>query len=263
MNRMALADHPKIWPADDEISNEEFSTQKKGLPIRLDGVSKDFGQRQVLLPLDLKIPAGQFVAVIGRSGCGKTTLLRLIAGLERVSSGAVFVGESRVAGLQRHVRMLFQDARLLNWQTVLHNVGIARGRGWRERVLKALHEVNLLDRAKDWPSVLSGGQKQRVSLARSLVSEPDILLLDEPFGALDALTRIEMHELLIRIWLENRFTTVLITHDVSEAVALADRVIVLRDGLIALDVPIRLPRSGRSLGDAATGRLQAEILKHV
>lgn len=263
MNRMALADHPKIWPEDDAISEQEFSAQEQGLPIRLEAVSKNFGQRQVLLPLDLTIPAGQFVAVIGRSGCGKTTLLRLIAGLERASSGAVFVGESRVAGLQRRVRMLFQDARLLNWQSVLKNVGIARGHGWQERALKALREVNLFDRAKDWPSVLSGGQKQRVSLARALVSEPDILLLDEPFGALDALTRLEMHELLTRIWLENRFSTVLITHDVSEAVALADRVIVLRDGGIALDIPINLPRSSRALGDAATGRLQAEILRHV
>jgi sulfonate transport system ATP-binding protein len=263
MNRMALADHPKIWPEDDAVNTEEFSTPKHDLPIRLERVSKNFGQRQVLLPLDLKIPAGQFLAVIGRSGCGKTTLLRLIAGLERVSSGAVFVGESRVGGLQRRVRMLFQDARLLNWQSVLKNVGIARGQGWQERALKALREVNLLDRAKDWPSVLSGGQKQRVSLARALVSEPDILLLDEPFGALDALTRLEMHELLTRIWLENRFTTVLITHDVSEAVALADRVMVLRDGVIALDISINLPRSSRALGDAATGRLQAEILRHV
>jgi len=261
MNRMALADHPKIWPQNEAVSSEEFSSQ--GLPIRLEGVSKYFGKRQVLLPFDLKIPAGQFVAVIGRSGCGKTTLLRLIAGLERASSGSVFVGEIRVAGLQRPVRMLFQDARLLNWQSVLSNVGIARGRGWQERALKALREVNLFDRAQDWPSVLSGGQKQRVSLARALVSEPDILLLDEPFGALDALTRLEMHELLTRIWLENRFTTVLITHDVSEAVALADRVIVLRDGGIALDIPINLPRSSRALGDAATGRLQAEILRHV
>jgi sulfonate transport system ATP-binding protein len=263
MNRMALVDHSEFLIEGDAISTEEFSTQRHGLPIRLEGVAKNFGQRQVLLPLDLRIPAGQFVAVIGRSGCGKTTLLRLIAGLERASSGAVFVGESRVAGLQRRVRMLFQDARLLNWQSVLKNVGIARGQGWQERAIKALREVNLLDRAKEWPSVLSGGQKQRVSLARALVSEPDILLLDEPFGALDALTRLEMHELLTRIWLENRFTTVLITHDVSEAVALADRVIVLRDGVIALDVPVNLPRSCRSLGDAATGRLQAEILKHV
>jgi sulfonate transport system ATP-binding protein len=263
MNRMALVDHSEFLIEGEAISTDEFSTQRHGLPIQLEGVSKNFGQRQVLLPLDLKIPAGQFVAVIGRSGCGKTTLLRLIAGLERASRGAVFVGESRVASLQRRVRMLFQDARLLNWQSVLRNVGIARGHGWQDRALKALREVNLFDRAKDWPSVLSGGQKQRVSLARALVSEPDILLLDEPFGALDALTRLEMHELLTRIWLENGFTTVLITHDVSEAVALADRVIVLRDGVIALDVLVNLPRSCRSLGDAATGRLQAEILKHV
>ena len=135
-----------------------------------------------------------------------------------------------VIGLQRSVRLLFQDSRLLLWQRVIGNVGIAREPGWRETATAALADVGLADRANDWPSILSGGQKQRVALARALVSRPGVLLLDEPFGALDALTRAEMHELLARIWREHGFTTVLITHDVAEAVALADRVVVLRDG---------------------------------
>ena len=138
--------------------------------------------------------------------------------------------------------MLFQDARLLPWQRVIGNVGIARGRGWRDAALATLKDVGLAERADDWPAVLSGGQKQRVALARALMSRPGVLLLDEPFGALDALTRTEMHRLLDRIWGEHGFTTILITHDVAEAVALADRVIVLRDGRVVLDLPVSAPR---------------------
>jgi sulfonate transport system ATP-binding protein len=163
----------------------------------------------------------------------------------------------------RSVRLLFQDARLLPWQSVVGNVGVARGPDWRRAALEALRAVGLEDRSEDWPSVLSGGQRQRVALARALVSRPEVLLLDEPFGALDALTRMEMHDLLARVWRERGFTTVLITHDVGEAVALADRVIVLREGGIALDVAIDLARPRRSIGDAATARLQAMILDHV
>jgi sulfonate transport system ATP-binding protein len=199
--------------------------------LELSGVSKSFGGRQVLKALDLSISAGEFVAVVGRSGGGKTTLLRLIAGLDKPSNGEVRIDDAPVHGLQRSVRMLFQDSRLLLWQRVIGNVGIAREPGWRERAMTALAEVGLADRANDWPSILSGGQRQRVALSRALVSRPGVLLLDEPFGALDALTRSEMHALLARIWGEHGFTTVLITHDVAEAVALADRVIVLRDGV--------------------------------
>jgi sulfonate transport system ATP-binding protein len=129
--------------------------------------------------------------------------------------------------------------------------------------MTALADVGLADRANDWPAVLSGGQRQRVALARALVSRPGVLLLDEPFGALDALTRIEMHRLLARIWLEHRFTTILITHDVGEAVALADRVVVLRGGRIALDLPVALPRPRREAADPAAAALQARILDEV
>jgi sulfonate transport system ATP-binding protein len=213
----------------------------------LDGVAKSFGGNPVLANLDLHIPPGQFVAVVGRSGGGKTTLLRLVAGLETPDSGTIALDGIPRHGLQRDVRLMFQDARLLPWQRLLGNVGIARGPDWRERARGLLAEVGLSGRENDWPYTLSGGQRQRVALARALVTEPGILLLDEPFGALDALTRTEMHRLLIRVWQQHGFTALLITHDVAEAVALADRVLVLRDGAIAEDLLIDAPRAERSL----------------
>lgn len=234
-----------------------------GQDVRLDGLSKSFGERCVLSELDLAIPAGQLLAIVGRSGCGKSTLLRLIAGLDRPTSGTIAVGGAKVESLQSNVRLLFQDARLLPWHRVLSNVGIARAKGWRETAAKALADVGLADRSKDWPAVLSGGQAQRVALARALMSRPGVLLLDEPFGALDALTRMEMHRLLEGIWREHGFTTVLITHDVAEAVALADRVLVIRDGGIALDMPVDLPRPRREAADTAAVALQARILEEV
>ncbi|WP_393979155.1 ATP-binding cassette domain-containing protein [Xanthobacter agilis] len=233
-----------------------------GAAVRLDGVVKAFGERPVLRRLDLDIPAGQFLAVVGRSGGGKSTLMRLVAGLEPATAGTVSVGGEKVSGLVPQVRLLFQDARLVPWQSILQNVGIARGPGWQETARTALHDVGLADRGHEWPFVLSGGQKQRVALARALVSHPAVLLLDEPFGALDALTRIEMHALTERIWGERGFTVILITHDVTEAVALADRVIVLREGEIALDLPIDLPRPRRK-SSAAAGALHEQILAAV
>ncbi|WP_085044060.1 ATP-binding cassette domain-containing protein [Ensifer aridi] len=234
-----------------------------GHAVLLDGLSRSFGDRRVLSELNLEIPAGQLLAIVGRSGCGKSTLLRLIAGLDGPTSGTISVGGAKVESLQANVRLLFQDARLLPWHRVLSNVGIARTKDWRETAAAALADVGLADRANEWPAVLSGGQAQRVALARALVSRPGVLLLDEPFGALDALTRMEMHRLLERIWREHGFTTVLITHDVAEAVALADRVTVLRDGGIALDMPIDLPRPRREAADTAAVALQARILDAV
>lgn len=240
----------------------EPSLRWAGSPVRLDGVTKSFGDRSVLRRLNLDIPAGQFVAVVGRSGGGKTTLMRLVCGLDLATSGEVFVGDGKVNGLMPQVRLLFQDPRLAPWQRVRANVGIARGPGWREAADAALRDVGLADRGRDWPSVLSGGQKQRVALARALVSRPGVLLLDEPFGALDALTRSEMHHLIERIWTEHGFTTVLITHDVAEAVALADRVVVLRQGEVALDVSVDLPRP-RAAATAEALELQRRILAAV
>ncbi|MEP9354681.1 ATP-binding cassette domain-containing protein [Xanthobacter sp. KR7-65] len=236
-------------------------TRRPGEPIRLSGVTKSFGARPVLRRLDLYVPAGQFLAVVGRSGGGKTTLMRLLCGLDAPTSGEVRIGERRVDGLMPQVRLLFQDPRLAPWQRVLANVGIARGPAWREEAYAALKDVGLADRGRDWPSVLSGGQKQRVALARALVSRPGVLLLDEPFGALDALTRTEMHRLTERIWTGHGFTTVLITHDVAEAVALADRVLVLRAGEIALDVAVDLPRPREETAEAA--ELKRRILAAV
>lgn len=252
------------FPADDTARREAVAPRSwHGEAVQLDGVVKAFGARTVLRRLDLEIPAGQFLAVVGRSGGGKSTLMRLICGLDSATSGTVRVGGAPVAGLSSQVRLLFQDARLVPWQRILQNVGIARGPNWREAASAALRDVGLADRGREWPFVLSGGQKQRVSLARALVSHPAVLLLDEPFGALDALTRTEMHALTERIWRERGFTVVLITHDVAEAVALADRVIVLRQGEVALDVPVDLPRPRRGTPSPAAITLQERILAAV
>jgi sulfonate transport system ATP-binding protein len=242
---------------------EQLFNGAAGLSLSFKGVLKSFGDRDVLKGVDLEIPRGQFVAFVGRSGGGKTTLMRLIAGLDAPTSGNVLIDGAPVRGLQESVRLLFQDARLLPWQTALGNVGIARKSGWRDTAREALAAVGLQGRERDWPAVLSGGQRQRLALARALVSKPGILLLDEPYGALDALTRGEMHELTERIWRECGFTTLLITHDVAEAVALADRVVVLREGRIALDVAVDLPRPRRVQADPAAAALQTLILSEV
>jgi ABC-type nitrate/sulfonate/bicarbonate transport system ATPase subunit len=160
-----------------------------GLPVSLRGVARAFGERRVLTAIDLEVPAGQFVAIVGRSGGGKTTLMRLIVGLDAPTAGDIRIGDRPVTGLQPNVRLLFQDARLLPWQSVIGNVGIARDLRWQEVAARTLADVGLAGRENDWPAILSGGQRQRVALARALVSEPAVLLLDEPFGALDALTR--------------------------------------------------------------------------
>ena len=190
--------------------------------------------------------------------------MRLIAGLDRASEGRIVVGDRTVEALQPSVRLLFQDARLLPWQRVIGNVGIARTDGWRAAAAAALDDVGLADRADDWPTVLSGGQRQRVALARALVTHPAVLLLDEPFGALDALTRGDMHRLLgAHLAASTASPPCLITHDVSEALRLADRVIVLRDGGVALDVKVGLAPSRRDAGDAAATELRARILDEV
>lgn len=213
--------------------------------IRIKGAGKRFDDKLVLQGINLDIPAGQFVAVIGKSGCGKSTLLRLIAGLDAPTEGSVSFRGTEVRGIREDTRMLFQDARLLPWKKVVDNVRIglkSSTAAGREEALDTLEQVGLRDRANEWQGVLSGGQRQRVALARALAGAPELLLLDEPLGALDALTRIDMQQLIEGLWEERGFTAVLVTHDVSEAVALADRVVLIENGRIALDVLITLDR---------------------
>jgi sulfonate transport system ATP-binding protein len=234
----------------------------RGLPLTIRGLRKSFGENAVLRGVDLHIPAGQFVAIVGRSGCGKSTLLRLISGLETADAGTVGFGEKT---RPEDVRVMFQESRLLPWARVLSNVEVGLGRDRassdaRARAEKALAEVGLDEKRGQWPAVLSGGQKQRVALARALVSHPRVLAFDEPLGALDALTRISMQRLLERVWHDQFFTAILVTHDVSEAVALADRVLIIEDGRIAHDVNVDIPRPRRR-GSADLAALEGSILR--
>ncbi|EDT42176.1 ATP-binding cassette domain-containing protein [Burkholderia ambifaria] len=228
--------------------------------VTLSGVSKRFGTRTVLDNVELGIARGSFVAIVGRSGCGKSTLLRLVAGLEAPSSGALVTRGA--GGGTLDTRIMYQDARLLPWKTVLQNVMLGLGRGARDRARAVLDEVGLLERANDWPAQLSGGQRQRVALARALVHRPQLLLLDEPLGALDALTRIEMHALIERLWREHRFTALLVTHDVQEAVALGDRILLIEQGRVALDQQVPLDRP-RARASAAFAALEDRVLQRV
>jgi sulfonate transport system ATP-binding protein len=238
-----------------------------GISITLRGLTKRFGSTEVLRGIDLHVPAGQFLAIVGKSGCGKSTLLRILAGLDKQTSGRVALGGDETVDRMRVARLMFQEPRLLPWARVLSNVEVGLGRDRQQPDAKAratatLAAVGLDNRADEWPSVLSGGQKQRVALARALVSRPRFLALDEPLGALDALTRIEMQALLARVWEEQGFTAVLVTHDVSEALTLADRVVLIEDGRIALDLPVPLARPRRrGLVDLAI--LEEQVLRHL
>jgi sulfonate transport system ATP-binding protein len=229
-----------------------------GLALGIERVGKSFDGRQVLGDVSLEVAPGEFVAIVGHSGCGKSTLLRLIAGLDRPSEGRITLNGATTAA-SAETRLLFQDARLLPWKRVLDNVGIGQTGKWQDRALEALSHVGLDARARDWPSVLSGGQRQRVALARALVSQPRLLLLDEPLGALDALTRLEMQGLIEQVWREEGFTAILVTHDVAEAVALADRIVVLEKGEIGAVWTVDSPRP-RVRGDAHLAAIEADIL---
>ncbi|WP_407971400.1 ATP-binding cassette domain-containing protein [Burkholderia pyrrocinia] len=242
------------------LARRRAGSPAPGDAVTLSGVSKRFGARTVLDNVELGIARGSFVAIVGRSGCGKSTLLRLVAGLEQPSSGALVTRGDGGGALD--TRIMFQDARLLPWKTVLQNVMLGLGRGARDDARAVLDEVGLLERANDWPAQLSGGQRQRVSLARALVHRPQLLLLDEPLGALDALTRIEMHALIERLWREHRFTALLVTHDVQEAVALGDRILLIEQGRVALDQPVPLDRP-RARASAAFAALEDRVLKRV
>ncbi|HEY4019441.1 MAG TPA: ABC transporter ATP-binding protein [Pseudonocardiaceae bacterium] len=220
------------------------------LTVQVRGLVKEFGPRRVLDGLDLAVRKGEFVALLGRSGSGKSTLLRILSGLDGDTTG-----ESTVDGT---VSVAFQQPRLLDWRKVWRNVvlGLKIGdpRGTAQR---ALAEVQLSDRADAWPRTLSGGEAQRVSLARALVREPDLLLLDEPFAALDALTRLAMHRLVSQLWATHRPAVLLVTHDVDEALALADRILVLDAGRIVAEHVVTRPRP-RRLAELAS--LRTEVL---
>jgi len=241
------------------------SEQKsRGLSLTIRGLRKSFGSNEVLRGVDLHIPGGQFVAIVGQSGCGKSTLLRLIAGLDAPTAGTISFGEET---RPEDIRVMFQEPRLLPWASVLSNVEVGLGTDRisadaKARAESALTEVGLAEKRDQWPSVLSGGQKQRVALARALVSHPRVLALDEPLGALDALTRISMQQLLGRVWHDQTFTSILVTHDVSEAVALADRVLVIEDGRIAHDINVDIARP-RQRGSADLAALEGSILRNL
>jgi sulfonate transport system ATP-binding protein len=214
----------------------------QGTQLSILDLTKTFGRKNVLTSLNLEVIPGEFVAIVGRSGCGKSTLLRLVSALDKPTSGGILLNGEPLRKLSCSVRVMFQDPRLLPWKRVIENVGLGLQGNWREQAKWALQKVGLEDRADEWPHVLSGGQRQRVSLARALVSQPRLLLLDEPLGALDALTRLEMQNLIENLWQERKFTAFLVTHDVEEAVALADRIIVIEAGQISLDLSVRISR---------------------
>ena len=232
---------------------------RQGIPLVVKGLQKAFGDRLVLRGINLHIPAGQFVAIVGRSGCGKSTLMRLLAGLDQPTGGELLAGSAPLQEAREDTRLMFQEARLLPWKKVIDNVGLGLKGDWRPKALKALEEVGLAERANEWPAALSGGQKQRVALARALIHQPRLLLLDEPLGALDALTRIEMQQLIERLWRQHGFTVLLVTHDVSESVAIADRVILIEDGEVGLDLTVELPRP-RVRGSHRLAALETEVL---
>jgi sulfonate transport system ATP-binding protein len=221
--------------------------------VTVRGLTRAFDGRRVIDGLDLDIARGEFVALLGASGCGKSTLLRILADLDNEIDGEVLVAKRRAVA--------FQAPRLLPWKRVWRNVVLGLpGRPDQGRALAALAEVNLTDRAKAWPKTLSGGEAQRAALARALVREPDLLLLDEPFAALDALTRLKVQDLVAGLWQRHGPAVLLVTHDVEEALRLSDRVLVMADGVIRHDVPVELPRP-RDVADPAFVALRTQLLR--
>ncbi|MGW2053978.1 ABC transporter ATP-binding protein [Streptomyces sp. NPDC001840] len=220
--------------------------------VRVEGLTRAFDGRPVIDKLDLTLRPGEFTVLLGRSGCGKSTLLRVLAGLDRDIEGTVLVPKRRAVA--------FQAPRLMPWKRVWRNVLLGLdGKPQRAVAESALEEVGLSHRSGAWPKTLSGGEAQRASLARALVREPDLLLLDEPFGALDALTRLNAQRLVAELWQRRGCAVLLVTHDVEEALLLADRALVMRDGVIAYETEFALDRP-RSVGDPGFAALRSRLL---
>lgn len=251
-------------PTGAELDEISFVDRRADPAIRIQQLSKRYAQHIVLSDLDLDIQAGEFVAIVGRSGCGKSTLLRLIAQLEQPSHGMVEFPQSSTDSTVSHaakLRVMFQDARLLPWKSVLQNVQLGLAQSEHQSARQILDRVGLSAFATQWPTLLSGGQRQRVALARALAHRPELLLLDEPLGALDALTRLEMQALIEQLWTERDFTAVLVTHDITEAVQLADRVILLENGHISAEFRVNLQRPRKK--NAEFAEIEQKILEAV
>jgi sulfonate transport system ATP-binding protein len=232
-----------------------MNTPCAGLAVNVRGVTRRFGSTVALDNVDLSIQAGEFVALLGRSGSGKSTLLRTLAGLDAPTVGSVEVPGERM--------VVFQEPRLLPWKTAIQNVALGLGgTNPTEHARSALAEVGLEHRLDAYPATLSGGEAQRTALARALVRDPGLLLLDEPFAALDALTRMRMHQLVESLWVRHRLAVLLITHDVDEAILLADRALVIDKGRIVASIVIDLPRP-RELGQLGFLSLRKQLLNAI
>ena len=233
------------------MSAETLNTGSEPV-VRLRGLTRAFGQDVVLDSLNLDIASGSFTALLGHSGSGKSTLLRTLAGLDVASRGTVTVPARRA--------VVFQEPRLVLWKRLVNNITLGlRHSNAREKALAALNDVGLSHRLQAWPLTLSGGEAQRAALARALVQDPQLLLLDEPFAALDALTRLKMQQLVLDLWQRRRPAVLLVTHDVDEALLLADRVLVLAKGRISLDIPLALDHP-REPGHPALNELRRRLL---
>jgi len=252
---MALIPPAAVDPAIDLAAPPADGARERGAAVAVRGLVLGFGEGPpVIDALDLTVDEGQFVSIVGRSGCGKSTLLLAIIGLETAQRGSIALDRNRA-------RIVFQEPRLLPWFDVVTNValGVDGEADAADRAAEALALVGLAAKAREWPARLSGGQRQRVALARALVSRPRLLLFDEPLGALDALTRIEMQRLIERVWRQQGFTALLVTHDVAEAVMLGDRVVMMDHGRIVRELAVDAPRPRRH-GDAVLAAIEGDIL---
>jgi sulfonate transport system ATP-binding protein len=234
------------------VTGQLATAPRQQTGVLVEQVVRTFGDRTVLDHLDLTIDDDELVVLLGPSGCGKSTLLRLLAGLDKPDGGRIEVPAKRA--------VVFQADRLLPWQRVLRNVTLGlRGPDADQRARKALSEVNLAGREKAWPKQLSGGEAQRVALARALVAEPELILLDEPFASLDAITRVRMHDLIRELRRKHHASMLLVTHDVDEAIALADRIVVMSNGRIGNAHLVQLSAAARE-ASVAREELRAALL---